>query len=50
MNAQLRKIDERGEILIKKFERGEITFEVFAAANRKLVDRAETLLARAAGK
>jgi len=48
MNAQLRRLDEKGEILANDRRNGKITQDVFAKRLRKLVERAEVLMARAA--
>ena len=48
MNAKLRQIDERAEILANDLKHGRITRAKYEAALRKLVDRAEAILARMA--
>lgn len=44
MNAKLKKIDERGEILANDLKHGRISFEVWAEKHKKLIDRAEAIL------
>jgi len=46
MTSQLRKLDQKSEILANEFKHGRISEAQFAAKLRKLVDRAEVLLAR----
>lgn len=48
MTSQLRKIDERGEILANLLRNGRITKAQYDVRLRKLIDRAEVLLARLA--
>jgi hypothetical protein len=50
MTSDLRKIDERGEILANELKHGRITFEQWVVGNRKLIDRAEAIMARQAAK
>lgn len=46
MTSQLRKIDERAEILENLFRNGRISEARYLAAIRDLTDRAESILAR----
>lgn len=45
MNSQLKKIDERGEILANLLKAGRISQDRYTAALRKLVAQAEAILA-----
>jgi hypothetical protein len=50
MNAKLREIDTKGQILANDLKHGRITFEQWADRNRKLIDRAEAIMARQAAR
>lgn len=46
MASKLRKIDEAGEVLVNLLNAGRITQAQYTARLRKLVERAEKVLAR----
>jgi hypothetical protein len=46
MTSQLKRIDEKGEILLNDLKAGRINQDQFDRSFRKLIDRAEAILAK----
>ena len=50
MTAQLRRCDERGEILIKRYQAGLISEAKYKADLHKIIERCQVLMARQAAR